>query len=342
MTSVGVTVTVSNTAPGTQSPYGGTAVIIPGTIQAEDFDNGGEGVAYHDSDSANNGGLYRPNESVDIKAASDTGGGYAIGWIVQPNEWFEYTVNVASSGTFTFAARVATIYSGKSFHVEIDGVNVTVSLGVPVTGSAWDTTWGTVTKSGINLTAGPHIMRVVADTDLFDLNYFTWTAQATADTQAPSTPGGLSASALSSSQVALSWLASTDNVGVAGYTVFRNGVKIGTVNGTSFSDSGLIASTTYTYSVRAFDVAGNISAQASMSITTHKFVIGDRIKANVSLTVRSKPSTSSSSRIRGTQPTGALGRIIGGPQIGSGYTWWRVDFNSGADGWVVQSGIAKQ
>jgi hypothetical protein len=51
-------------------------------------------------------------------------------------------------------------------------------------------------------------------------------------------------------------LASTDNIGVAGYNVFRNGVKIGTVNGTSFSDSGLIGSTTYTYSVRAFDVAG--------------------------------------------------------------------------------------
>jgi hypothetical protein len=81
-------------------------------------------------------------------------------------------------GHFHVAARVATIYSGKRFHVEIDGVNVTGSLGVPVTGSAWDTTWGTVTKSGINLTAGPHIMRVVADTNLFDLNYFTWTAQA--------------------------------------------------------------------------------------------------------------------------------------------------------------------
>jgi hypothetical protein len=158
----------------------------------------------------------------------------------------------------------------------------------------------------------------------------------------------LSASALSSSQVNLSWLASTDNVGVAGYNVFRNGVKIGTVNGTSFSDSGLIATTTYTYSVSAFDVKGNISAQASVSVTTpaaapvNKFVIGDRVKANVGLTVRSKPSTSSSSIIRGTQPTGALGRIIGGPKIGSGYTWWQVDFNSGADGWVVQSGIAKQ
>ncbi|MGH9893706.1 MAG: carbohydrate-binding protein, partial [bacterium] len=164
----------TKTATPTQSPYGGTARTIPGTIQAEHFDFGGEGVAYHDSDSANNGGLYRPNESVDIKAASDTGGGYAIGWILQPNEWFEYTVNVASAGTFTFAARVATIYSGKRFHVEIDGVNVTGSLVVPVTGTAWNTKWGTVTKSGINLTAGPHIMRVVADTDLFDLNYFTW------------------------------------------------------------------------------------------------------------------------------------------------------------------------
>jgi chitodextrinase len=73
-------------------------------------------------------------------------------------------------------------------------------------------------------------------------------------------PAGLSATAISSSQINLSWTASTDNVGVAGYRVFRNGNQIATVTTTSYSNTGLAASTAYTYTVSAFDAAGNVSA----------------------------------------------------------------------------------
>lgn len=90
-----------------------------------------------------------------------------------------------------------------------------------------------------------------------------------ADTSAPSTPGSLQGSSSSSSSVSLSWSASTDNVGVASYRVMRDGVTAGTASGTSWTDSGRAANTTYTYTVSAVDAAGNRSAEsAARQVTT--------------------------------------------------------------------------
>ncbi len=91
----------------------------------------------------------------------------------------------------------------------------------------------------------------------------------TADTSAPSVPTGLSAQAASSSQINLSWTASTDNVGVTGYKILRAGTQIATTAGTSYSSTGLSASTAYSYTVAAYDAAGNTSApSAAASATT--------------------------------------------------------------------------
>ena len=89
------------------------------------------------------------------------------------------------------------------------------------------------------------------------------TTQAPPDTTPPTVPSGLTATSVSSSQINLSWNASTDNVGVAGYKVFRNGSQVGTTTQTSYSDSGLQPSTTYSYTVSAYDAAGNNSAQST-------------------------------------------------------------------------------
>ena len=91
----------------------------------------------------------------------------------------------------------------------------------------------------------------------------------TPDTTPPSVPTGLAGTATSGTSVGLTWNASTDNVGVASYTVFRNGSSIGTPTATSFTDTGVSPSTTYTYTVNAKDSAGNTSAQsAPVSVTT--------------------------------------------------------------------------
>ena len=95
------------------------------------------------------------------------------------------------------------------------------------------------------------------------------TARALTDSIPPSTPDNLSAEAISSAQINLSWDASSDNVGVAGYEIFRNGVQIATTTITAFSNTDLSASTTYAYVVRAYDEAGNASAFSNtVSATT--------------------------------------------------------------------------
>jgi len=102
-------------------------------------------------------------------------------------------------------------------------------------------------------------------------NTATVTTPSQGDTQPPTTPAGVTATAASASQVNVGWNASTDNVGVAGYTVYRNGAAIATTGPTStaYSDATVAASTTYTYTVDAFDAAGNHSAQsAGASVTT--------------------------------------------------------------------------
>ena len=90
------------------------------------------------------------------------------------------------------------------------------------------------------------------------------------DTQAPTVPTGLSASAVTSSSITLSWSASTDNVGVTGYEIFRSGTSVGTASvTTTFTDNQLAPGTTYLYSVAAFDGASNKSPQSgSVSATT--------------------------------------------------------------------------
>jgi chitodextrinase len=90
------------------------------------------------------------------------------------------------------------------------------------------------------------------------------------DTTPPTTPTGLSATSVSSTQVSLSWISSTDAVGVPIYKVFRDGAEVATVlSGTSYRDTNLTPNTTYAYTVGANDQAGNSSAQsAALNVTT--------------------------------------------------------------------------
>ena len=80
------------------TPYNGTPYVIPGTIQAENFDNGGEGVAYHDSTVGSVLGGYRADDSVDMLNAD---GGVSVGWTTD-GEWLKYTVNVTTAVCMLF------------------------------------------------------------------------------------------------------------------------------------------------------------------------------------------------------------------------------------------------
>ena len=145
--------------PATSTPYSGTAAAVPGVIEAENFDNGGEGLAYHDLGPGNSGGLYRVSD-VDIEASADTGGGYDVGWM-QAGEWLKYTVTVGVAGAYRLDLRVAANGAGGTFHVEANQKDVTGPLTIPNTGG-WQA-WRTLSKTGVALSAGIQVLRVVID-----------------------------------------------------------------------------------------------------------------------------------------------------------------------------------
>jgi len=165
------------------------------------------------------------------------------------------------------------------------------------------------------------------------------------DTQPPAVPTNLKATVISSSQIDLSWTPSTDNVGVIGYRIYRNGKEIGTSPVTSYENTGLLPSTTYTYRIAAYDETGNASAKsASAARTTQpapsiKLSIGDRVQTIEKTGVRSTPLGSGT--LLGTQPRGALGTVVGGPWYRDERWWWQIDYESDPDGWSAQRKLKK-
>ena len=151
----------SRTPPPPPTPYSGIAVGLPGTVQAEHYDRGGEGIAYHDTTAGNKNGVLR-SDDVDLQTATDTGGGYKVKSAVA-GEWLKYSVNVTAAGTYTITVRVASLGAGGTFHIEVNGVNKTGPIAVPNTGG-WQA-WRTITKTGVALSAGEQVIRLVLDTN---------------------------------------------------------------------------------------------------------------------------------------------------------------------------------
>jgi chitodextrinase len=118
-------------------------------------------------------------------------------------------------------------------------------------------------------------------------------ASTVADTQPPTTPSNVTAQAVSASQINLAWAASTDNVGVAGYRIYRNSTVVATVSGLSFADTGLQSGTSYTYQIASFDAAGNSSPLSSSVVATT--LVPDT----------SPPTTPANVTASSTTPTGA-------------------------------------
>jgi chitodextrinase len=110
--------------------------------------------------------------------------------------------------------------------------------------------------------------RILSNQEMLDIYNDTSSSSPPSDIQAPTVPTDLTATTISSSQTNLSWTASNDNVGVTGYKIYRNSVQIASTTSNSYSDSGLSASTSYTYTVSAYDLAGNNSSQSSPALTT--------------------------------------------------------------------------
>ncbi|MFV0131996.1 glycoside hydrolase family 6 protein [Streptomyces sp. HMX87] len=121
------------------------------------------------------------------------------------------------------------------------------------------------------------------------------------DTAAPTVPTGLRATAKTASSVSLAWTAATDNVGVTGYDVYRGDTKANSspVTGTTFTDTGLTASTAYRYTVRARDAVGNVSAaSAALSVTTEAGGGGPDPAGGLKVTYKNNDASATDNAIR--------------------------------------------
>lgn len=143
-------------------PFRGVLRRIPGVIEAEDFDVGVAGVAYHDLTEANHGADYRGRTPVDIERRADASNGHGIGW-TRAGEWLAYTMEAADPGPYTLEIPVASAQAGGCFHIEFDGKDVTGPIKVPDTGG-W-TKLQTIRIDRVMVPAGRTVMRVVMDAD---------------------------------------------------------------------------------------------------------------------------------------------------------------------------------
>jgi hypothetical protein len=154
-----------------EGPYGGTPAAVPGTVQAENYDTGGQGVAYNVNSVNGSANSYR-SDGVDLEATSDTGGGDDLGW-TSGGQWFKYTVNVATAGTYTVSLRVAAPSAvTDALHIANgSGANLSGNVNIAATGG-WQT-WATVTAT-VTLPAGTQTLTVDQDNGGWNSNYLTF------------------------------------------------------------------------------------------------------------------------------------------------------------------------
>jgi len=151
-----------------QQPFGGVVHALPGRVQAEDYDLGGQGVAYSAASTTNQGGGYRTDD-VGIQPTSDLGGGYNVGWIAA-GDWLEYTASLPDpSAIYNISARIASTASSQ-MRVRLDGT-VLGTFQIPNTGG-WQN-WQTVTLSNVVMAGGigSKALRVEMLTAGFNLNW---------------------------------------------------------------------------------------------------------------------------------------------------------------------------
>lgn len=193
---------------------------------------------------------------------ADSGGVHTNSGVL--NHWF-YILSVGKSGTndigSVYNVTGITIAKAEKIAYRLESVYLSASSNY-----ANARTYGI--QSAIDL-YGAGSPEVIATTNAFYAVGIGAAYAGTTDTTAPSTPTALTASGTTGTTTNLNWTASSDNVGVTGYNIYQGTTLKGTAAGTSYAVTGLTAATAYTFSVRAKDAAGNLSASSNaVNITT--------------------------------------------------------------------------
>lgn len=160
-------------------PFKGMPRAIPGTIELEDFDDGGEGVAYHDAEPENQEKAHEPYREggVDLEWREAASQKYNLGW-TRPGEWLIYTVDVKEAGMYRIDSMVACEGEGGTFRLEFDGKDVTGPIRVPDTGG-WQNL-KPLGHEGVKLAPGVYRMKLILDTpgksgSIGDIDYLKFT-----------------------------------------------------------------------------------------------------------------------------------------------------------------------
>ncbi|MFE3871404.1 M4 family metallopeptidase [Flavobacterium sp. ZS1P70] len=193
---------------------------------------------------------------------ADSGGVHTNSGVL--NHWF-YILSIGKSGTNDIGSAYnvtgITIATAEKIAYRLESVYLTAS-----------STYANARTYGIQSAVdlfGAGSAEVIATTNAFYAVGVGAAYAGSADTVAPSTPASLAASGTTSTTTNLSWTASTDNVAVTGYNVYQGATLKATVTGTTYAVSGLTAATAYTFSVKAKDAAGNLSAASNVvNVTT--------------------------------------------------------------------------
>jgi len=238
---------------------------LPGTLQAEDYDNGGEGYTYHDSESENKGDAsYRTGNGVDIVAGN---GGKAIGY-TNTGEWMEYTVNVLQDGYYEYNAYVSSGTTGSGFSISLadNGLTELATISVPQTASNSWNTYKTVTgRLAVPLTAGKHILRITitgtnCNIDKVVFSKINVNDKIRISLSATPNPG------IVSTQGTIKATVTPDTVGIKSVVFYRDGQSVKTVTAAPYEYAYTPTSKgTYTFTAVAIDSAGSKSKIASLS-----------------------------------------------------------------------------
>jgi beta-glucosidase len=158
-----------------QRPFGDAPHALPARIEAEDYDTGGEGVAFHDATPSNEGGAYR-TDAVDIVETSDTGGGYSVGWFAS-GEWLEYTVGLPETAAIYHVGLRAASVGGGRLRLRLNGT-IIGSIPVPDTGDSQ--TWQTLILPSVAVSGGTgsQALRVEALGGTVSLNWIDFSLAA--------------------------------------------------------------------------------------------------------------------------------------------------------------------
>jgi hypothetical protein len=293
-----------------EGAYSGSPAAVPGTVQAANYDTGGQGVGYNVNSVNGTADGYR-SDGVDLESCTDTvsGCGYDLGWTSQ-GQWFRYTLDVAAAGTYPLSLRVSAPSAvADAFHLtDSQGDALTGAESIPATGG-WQT-WTTVTDS-VTLPAGRQTLLLDEDAGGWNIRYLAFAASGS---------GGTGPLALTASTSAVAF--GNENVGS---TSAAQTVTVSNPGSTAASVDAISTSGPYAQS----DTCGSSIAAGGSCTVQVTFTPTAAGAAGGTLSVASSaPGSPLTVSLSGTGVSSGTDLALNQPVTASGYTQTYVPANA--------------